>query len=196
MLIFSFITKVTSQIRHRIRLLGFIVNCKKPKKHIPYCWLEVEIGFNHHNIKIWRKKLMEQIEIKIIKKWPQDDIIRLYKAGGWWKPHYKKSGLQKLIEQSYAFAVVIHKPTKKTIGMGRIISDKTSDAYIQDLIILPEYRGKGYGRQLVKKLIEHCVTNKLHWIGLIAEPNQDEFYKKIGFKKMEKYVPMLYETEE
>ena len=80
--------------------------------------------------------------------------------------------------------------------MGRIISDKTSDAYIQDLIILPEYRGKGYGRQLVKKLIEHCVTNKLHWIGLIAEPNQDEFYKKIGFKKMEKYVPMLYETEE
>jgi ribosomal protein S18 acetylase RimI-like enzyme len=138
---------------------------------------------------------MGQIEIKIVKKWPQDDIVRLYNAGGWWKPHYKKSGLQELIEQSYAFAVVVHKPTKQTIGMGRIISDKTSDAYIQDLIILPEHRGKGYGRQLVKKLIDFCVTNKLHWIGLIAEPDQEEFYEKIGFKKMEKHVPMLYEIE-
>jgi len=139
---------------------------------------------------------MEQIEIKIVKKWPEDDIIKLYQAGGWWKPHYKKSGIQQLIRQSYAFAVVIHKKTKQTIGMGRIISDKVSDAYIQDLVILPEYRNKGYGKQLVKTLLEHCKSQNLHWIGLIAEPNQDEFYKKIGFKKMEKYVPMLYETEE
>ena len=135
----------------------------------------------------------EQFKIKFVKNWPDTEILELYKAGGWWKDHYDKSGIKYLIKGSFVFAVVVDKKTGKTIGMGRVLSDGISDAYIQDLVILQEYRNKGIGKKLVKKLIDYCKSKNIHWIALISEPNQEEFYKKIGFKEMKKYIPFKYE---
>ena len=80
--------------------------------------------------------------------------------------------------------------------MGRLISDGVSDAYIQDLVVLPEYRDKGIGREIVKTLINHCKKKGIHWVGLIAEPDQDGFYSNLGFKQMKNYIPMKYEKGE
>jgi len=135
------------------------------------------------------------MEIKFVDEWPSDDIVKLYKAGGWWKDSYDKSGVTKLIKGSYAFAVIIDKNTGKIIGMGRILSDGVSDAYIQDLVILPDYREKGIGKKLVKALVDYCHKNKIFWIALIAEPDQDGFYKNLGFKQMKNYVPLKYDEE-
>jgi GNAT superfamily N-acetyltransferase len=136
---------------------------------------------------------MKNFKIKYVKTWSEDEIVKLYKAGGWWKDHYNKSEIKHLITGSFAFAVIIEKNTGKTIGMGRILSDGVSDAYIQDLVILPKYRRKGIGAELVKSLVDYCKAKGIIWIGLIAEPNQDGFYSTIGFKHMKKYVPMKYE---
>jgi len=135
----------------------------------------------------------KDFEIRFIKSWPEEEIVNLYKAGGWWKQSYDKSGIKYLIDGSFAFAVVIEKKTGKAVGMGRLLSDGVSDAYIQDLVLLKEYRGKGLGKWLVEELVNYCKSRKILWICLIAEPNQDNFYKKIGFKKMKNYVPMKFE---
>ena len=135
----------------------------------------------------------ENIEIRFVDNWPEDELVKLYKAGGWWKDTYDKSKLKDLIKGSFAFAVVIDKKTNQTIGMGRILSDGTSDAYIQDLIILPEYRKQGIGKKLVDKLVEYCHSKGVKWIALIAEPDQDGFYSSIGFKQMKNYTPMKFE---
>lgn len=138
--------------------------------------------------------MKQQIKIKLVKTWPDKDIVELYKAGGWWKESYNSSGIKHLIKGSFAFAVAIDK--KKAVGMGRVISDGVSDAYIQDTVVLPEYRGRGIGKKIVKILLEYCLSKGILWIGLIAEPNQDEFYSRLGFKKMQNYVPMKYKIED
>lgn len=137
--------------------------------------------------------MSKDFEIKLVKYWPEKEIMELYKSGGWWKDSYDPSGIKSLINGSFAFAVVVDKKTKKAIGMGRIISDGVSDAYIQDLVIHHDFRSKGIGKKLTKFLLDYCVSKNLHWIGLIAEPDQDGFYSKIGFKQMNNYVPMKYE---
>ena len=134
-----------------------------------------------------------EIEIRFVKSWPEDDIVKLYKVGGWWKDSYDKSGIKQLIKGSFCFAVVIDKKTKKAIGMGRVLSDGVSDGYIQDLVILPEYRKKGIGKKLTKSLIDYCKSKGITWIALVSEPNQENFYKKIGFKEMKNYTPLKYE---
>ncbi len=134
-----------------------------------------------------------EIEIKFVKSWSEDDIVKLYKVGGWWKDSYDESGIKQLIKGSFCFAVVIDKKTKKVIGMGRILSDGASDGYIQDLVILPEYRKKGIGKKLTKSLIDYCKSKGITWIALVSEPNQENFYKKIGFKEMKNYTPLKYE---
>jgi len=141
-------------------------------------------------------KAKENIEFKLIESWPEEDIVELYKAGGWWKSSYDPSGIEPLIKGSYAFAVAVDTKSKKAIGMGRILSDGVSDAYFQDIVILPKYRNKGIGKKIVETLIERCLSAGILWIGLIAEPDQDDFYTPIGFKPMKKYVPMKYESED
>ena len=138
----------------------------------------------------------QDIVIKFVKSWNEDEIINLYKAAGWWKDSYNPKGVQPLIKGSFAFAVVVKKDLGKAIGMGRIISDGVSDAYIQDLVILPKYRGQGIGKKLVNALIKYCLSKKIIWIGLIAEPGQNEFYSSVGFKQMINYTPMKYHMEE
>ena len=136
-----------------------------------------------------------KIEIKIVDSWPQNEIVKLYKSAGWWKDHYDPSAIKDLINGSFAFAIAIDKNSNESIGMGRLISDGVSDAYIQDLVVLPKYREKGIGKQIAETLIDICKKSKITWLGLIAEPNQEKFYKNLGFKIMKKYTPMLYDEE-
>ena len=140
--------------------------------------------------------MSRNIEIKLVKDWPEGDIVNLYKAGGWWKEHYDSSGIKRLIDGSFVFAVAVEKKSGKAVGMGRVISDGVSDAYIQDLVVLPEYRKQGVGKQIVESLLDKCLSEGLHWVGLIAEPGQDKFYTALGFKQMENHVPMKYRMEE
>jgi len=138
----------------------------------------------------------QKIEIKFVDSWPEDEIVKLYKAGGWWKDYYDPSRLKYLIKGSFAFAVAIDKNLDKTVGMGRIISDGVSDAYIQDLVVLKECRNKSIGKLLVKTLLEYCLSKNIIWIGLIAEPNQHGFYSNIGFKTLKNYTPMKYQKDD
>jgi len=134
------------------------------------------------------------IEIKIVDSWPEEDIVALYKAGGWWKETYDTTCIPAMMRGSFAFAVAIEKQTNRAVGMGRLLSDGVSDAYIQDLVVLSPHRNKGIGRRLVSTLLEHGKQHGLVWIGLIAEPGQEPFYTPLHFKRMKQYVPMKYEN--
>jgi spermidine synthase len=78
------------------------------------------------------------------------------------------------------------------IGMGRCLSDGVSDAYIQDVVVLDEYRRRGIGREIVSTLARHCKERGLVWIGLVAEPGTGHFYEALGFRLLERYEPMRY----
>ncbi len=135
------------------------------------------------------------IEVKIVSAWKKEDIIELYKAGGWWKDTYDPSEIPGLIRGSFAFAVAVDNNSGKAIGMGRVLSDHISDAYIQDLIVFQQYRRHHVGTKLVQALLDYCQSKGVTWIALIAEPGTDVFYQTLGFKPMERYVPMRYPSE-
>ncbi len=133
----------------------------------------------------------DDIEIKKIKSADRDDIIRLYKDAGWWKPEYDDNTvfIDKIVENSACFIGAFK--NGKMIGMGRALSDNASDAYIHDVIVLNVYRKKGIGGRIVKTVVEYLKTKNVDWIGLIGRPGTEEFYRKIGFSKMKDFIPMI-----
>ncbi|DAC72871.1 MAG TPA: N-acetyltransferase [Thermoplasmata archaeon] len=137
----------------------------------------------------------KRIEIHLVNTWSEDEIVLLYKAAGWWKDTYDATGIPPLIAGSFAFAVAVEKKTGKAVGMGRVLSDGISDAYIQDVVVLQPYRGQSLGKKIVQTLIDYCVSKGIQWLGLIAEPGSSQFYTSLGFKPMDQYVPMLYAKE-
>ncbi len=116
----------------------------------------------------------------------------VYRTGGWWNDNYRTETLEPLVKSSFAFAVAFDRNASRLAGMGRVISDGVSDGYIQDLFVLPEYRLSGIGGRIVKALLEKCKVNGLEWVGLIAEPGSENFYRDLGFKVMQGHLPMLY----
>ena len=138
----------------------------------------------------------KDIKVEIVDSWEEDPLVELYQAGGWWKDGMDKSRLGDLIRGSFIFAVAIDISTRDSIGMGRVISDGISDAYIQDLVVLPEWRGRGVGRMILAALLDECRARKIFWTALIAEPGTSGFYGTLGFKPMSGFVPMLFSGDE
>jgi len=132
-----------------------------------------------------------EVEYEIVTSAPVEEIVELYKAGGWWhEDPAERSRIEPAIRGSFCFMVA--RAAGKIVAMGRVISDGASDAYIQDVVVLPSYRQQGVGRELVRRLTRYCVEQEIEWIGLIAEPGTAAFYRDVGYGVMEGYQPMLY----
>ena len=71
---------------------------------------------------------------------------------------------------------------KKPIGCARIrmVDNK---AKLERISILEAYRGKGYGKDLVKFLIKFCLDKKLKEIYMYAQYYLKTFYSTLGFKE-------------
>lgn len=134
----------------------------------------------------------DDITVTIVRSWDEEEIAALYKAGGWWKEEYNTKDLPHLILGSFAFAVATEGKTGRAVGMGRVIADGVSDGYIQDLVILPEFRKSGVGKRIVSALVDRCLQCGITWIGLIAEPETEKFYRQLGFQLMERHIPLIF----
>jgi len=116
-------------------------------------------------------------------------IISLYSRQGWWGKNDKPALAAKIINNSHCFLAVLDKG--RPVGMGRAISDAANDAYIQDVMVLHEYRGLGLGSKIVLKIKSRLKADGIKWIGLIAQDNSGPFYATLGFKPIPRANPMM-----
>ena len=135
------------------------------------------------------------LRYEIVTAWPTEDVVALYDSAGWWRESATgRAAVGAMIAGSFAFLVVTE--GERAIGMGRALSDGVSDAYIQDVVVRPEHRGRGIGGEIVARLTRHCTEHGLVWIGLVAEPGSTAFYERLGFQVMKDFVPMRFPTPE
>ena len=77
---------------------------------------------------------------------------------------------------------------EKSVGIVRVLTDMLTDAYITDVIVNPDFQGKGLGKQLLDKTLEylkyHAMENVTLACSLYANPDKEAFYEKFGFKKL------------
>ncbi len=135
---------------------------------------------------------LKQVTIRPLRSASIPDLKQLYGEAGWWDPAYDENPdfLDDIVPRSAVFMGAIFE--KKLIGMGRALSDLVSDAYIQDVTVLTEYRGKGIGRLIIQALVRELRQNGVDWIGLIAEPETARFYEALGFEPLKDHTPLRY----
>ncbi len=136
---------------------------------------------------------LDRVEIKVIARADRDSLKKLYQQAGWWQESDQtpdgNSWIDRLVEGSFCFVGAFS--GGEMIGMGRAVSDGASDAYIQDVTVLKEFRGLGIGAAIIEKLTGFLKSARIGWIGLIAEPGTQDFYRRLGFAVLEGYAPML-----
>lgn len=107
--------------------------------------------------------------------------LNLRKAVDWKSLTEEQAG--KAIEGS--ILTVVAYDDDRPIGMGRIVGDGAVICYIQDLIVIPEYQGKGVGQFIMESLIDYVKELKLPdtqiMLDLMCAVGRENFYKRYGF---------------
>jgi spermidine synthase len=136
---------------------------------------------------------MMKFQIKTIKTADIDAVVALYRDAGWWEDDYvAEDFIPAVVANSYSF-VGAFLPDGSMIGMGRALADGISDAYIQDVAVLNDYRQQGIGSMIIRHIIDCLREQGIDWIGLIGEPGTGSFYNKLGFKELKNFIPMKLE---
>ena len=117
-------------------------------------------------------------------------LAELYRSAGWMSPGDTPESLQKNLEGSYAWCTAWDGDI--LIGFMRAISDGVSDAYMLDLIVRPDYRKHGAGRQILHTLADYLKTQGIEWIVCIGVPGSETFYGKTDVKIMDGFTPYRF----
>lgn len=133
-----------------------------------------------------------EITLSLIRRWNTDELVELYRSGGWWNMGYDKTQIPHIVEGS-SFVVIAKDSNDTAVGFGRFIGDGISDGYLQDIVVFPEFRGQGIGSRIVSALRSLALSFGYKWIGLVSAPGKETFYRRTGFTEMKNYIPMLKE---
>lgn len=77
---------------------------------------------------------------------------------------------------------VIGKINEEPIAAGRIIYHEKNNAKLERLAVLRQFRGNGFGKNLVKFMISVSFQNKCKGIYIHAQEHLSEYYQSLGFE--------------
>ena len=110
------------------------------------------------------------------------DIGAIYDflSQSYWSAGIPRAVVERAIANSLCFGV-FHEGHQ--VGFARVVTDKATFAYVADVYILPEHRGKGLSRRLMEEVIRHPDLQGLRRI-LLATRDAHGLYAKFGFKPL------------
>lgn len=89
---------------------------------------------------------------------------------------------------------------EEIVAMARMIGDMGLNYYIKDVVVRPDYQGKGIGTMLIHELMRYVNQNGIKGTGIFVElcamPDKIPFYERFGFSANEaQRLKLMVEVE-
>jgi len=125
------------------------------------------------------------------------DAVHDYISTSYWAAGMPRSVLERAVENSLIFGIY---DGPRQAGFARAITDLATYAYLSDVFILAEYRGRGLSKWLMECVLEHPDLQGLRRFALFTRDAQG-LYERYGFGPprgastyMERWTPNVYAT--
>ena len=125
------------------------------------------------------------------------DAIHTYLSQSYWSAGVPKATLATALHNSLCFGVFC---ADQQIGFARLITDKATFAYLADVYILQQHRGKGLSKWLMQEIIQHPENQGLRRV-VLATKDAHSLYAQYDFKAlthpdlfMELWTPDVYKN--
>ncbi len=105
------------------------------------------------------------------------DVIHEFLVQSYWSADIPKELLERAIANSLCFGVY---EGARQLGFARVISDYATFAYIADVFIIEEHRGKGLSKRLMETIMSHPKLQGLRRWHLVTR-DAHGLYKQYGF---------------
>jgi GNAT superfamily N-acetyltransferase len=106
------------------------------------------------------------------------DAVHDYLANeSYWAKGRAREVVERLVREAQRVVGVYDRD--RQIGFARVFSDGVSLVYLADVYVLPEYRGRGLGTELVREIVENGPLAGVRWI--LHTRDAHGLYEKVGF---------------
>jgi GNAT superfamily N-acetyltransferase len=109
--------------------------------------------------------------------------IHAYLTRSYWSPRIPKTVVERAIEGALCFGLFT--ASGEQVGFARMITDGATFAYLADVYVLEEHRGKGLAKWMMKTILAHPSLQGLRRI-MLATRDAHELYAPFGFKPLAK----------
>ncbi len=111
------------------------------------------------------------------------DVLKIHQAvkDSYWGEYRTLEMTEKTVENSMCFGV--YSRTDELVGFARVLTDKVVFAYIMDVLIFEDFRGKGLGKKLMEHIMEHPEIKQVQTIALKTK-DAHSLYVPFGFEKV------------
>lgn len=109
------------------------------------------------------------------------NVIHGFLTTSYWAKNISRDLVERSIRHSLCFGI-FHNGAQ--IGFARVISDFATFAYLADVFVLPEHRGKGVSKQLMETILEHRDLQGLRRF-LLATLDAHGLYAQFGFEPLD-----------
>jgi GNAT superfamily N-acetyltransferase len=100
----------------------------------------------------------------------------------YWAQNMPLDLIKESIAGSICFAIYID---NKQIAYARVITDNATFAYLADVFVIEEHRGKGLSKELMRFILDHPSLKKLRRF-MLATRDAHGLYKQFGFNALAK----------
>jgi GNAT superfamily N-acetyltransferase len=107
-----------------------------------------------------------------------DRIHRFLSTEAYWSPGVAREVVERSIENSLCFGV--YAPGGEQVGFARAVTDRATFAWLADVYVESEHRGRGLGKRLVAEVLEHPELQGLRrW--MLGTADAHDLYRRFGF---------------
>lgn len=110
------------------------------------------------------------------------DVIYQFISQSYWAKGIPKSTMQKALDHSLCFGVF--SAEQQQVGFARLITDYATFAYLSDVFIVDQYRGRGLSKFLIETVVSHPDVQGLRRM-MLATSDAHGLYAQYGFKPIE-----------
>jgi predicted GNAT family N-acyltransferase len=123
--------------------------------------------------------------ISLLEEYSFNDVVALMKEEGWKAYLVDLDELRKAFLNSFNIYSIMR--NEEFIGFVRLLGDGIHTLVIQDILIKKDERKKGYGTEVMKKLIEIYKNVRQKIVLCDFDDKLSKYYKNTGFKKINEY---------
>lgn len=105
------------------------------------------------------------------------NVIHAFLTRSYWAEGVPREVVQRSILHSLCFGAY---RGKDQVGFARVISDHATYAYIADVFVLEEYRGRGIGKLIMQCIMSHPELQRLRRWSLLTR-DAHGLYRQFGF---------------
>lgn len=112
------------------------------------------------------------------------NLIHSFLSTSYWAEGISTDLIRRSVDGSLCFGVFESfkegLPVGRQVGFARMITDKATFAYLADVFIIEEYRGRGLSKWLMEVIISHKDLQGLRRI-MLATKDAHGLYEQFGF---------------